>query len=145
MRLSTTIGLLGLLLGLSAPAFAQAPLVPGNVIAFDIDPGQTRSGTTTVPRPDANLAFEYRIDGAATTIAAVKASPCVATTPAPTLTCRLAPPSLTPGPHTIEIRGIASPAETGVAAGAFASPFAVTLILVTAPGAPINTRLATLP
>lgn len=131
---------------LAAPAVvsAQAPLVPGSQIAFEIpNPGQMRSGASTVLRPEANIAFEYRIDGAATPVAAVKVSACTPVTPAPALTCRLVPPTLPQGEHTIEVRALVSPAEAGVNPSAYSAPLAVAVILVTGPSVPSNTRLIT--
>src|SRR5690349_19367669 len=110
-----------LLLVPASRAAAQSPIVPGSQIAFELDPGRMRSGSTTVPRADANLAFEIRVDGGAP-IAAVKATACVATTPSPMLTCRLVPPSMAEGSHSLEVRALATPTEAGVDPSAYSSP-----------------------
>ena len=129
-----------LLLSLPTVAAAQAPITPGDQIAIDLaDPGQMRSGTSTVTRPHTNIAFEYRIDGGAP-VAAAKARSCVAATPAPAMTCYLTAPALTPGAHTIEVRALPFPAETGVTPGAFSSPLTVAMIMVSSPGTPTNLR-----
>lgn len=129
-----------LFLALPAVAAAQTPITPGDQIAVDVpDTGQMRSGTSTVPRPHANVAFEYRIDGGAP-VAAVKAAPCTALTGGG-VTCRLVAPALTPGQHTIEVRALASPAEAGVNPSAYSTPLSVAVLIVTAPATPTNARV----
>jgi hypothetical protein len=124
----------------AAPALAQTPITPGDVIAVDVaDPGQMRSGTTTVLRPHTNIVFEYRIDGGSP-VAAPKSGSCVAMPTPPGMTCRLVAPALTPGTHTIEVRALVSPAETGVSPTAYSAPLSVAVIIVTAPSAPTNVR-----
>lgn len=128
-------------LALPAVAAAQASAAgPGSKLVFEIDPGRMVSGTGTVPRPEANLAFDLRIDGSATLVAGVKSAPCVVQT-APVLTCSLTLPTLTEGTHVVEVRGKPSPAETGVTPGGFSAPFSFTIVVVTAPGIPVGTRL----
>lgn len=138
--------LIGLFLVLSvAPAYAQAPLLPGQQIGIDVaNPGQMRSGNTTVLRPHANVVFQYAIDGGAP-IDAVKAAPCTSITPAPAITCTLAAPALTPGPHQVEIRALVSPGESGVSPSAYTPPLAVAMIMVTGPSTPSNPRVLTPP
>ena len=133
------------LLALAAPAAAQTPLLPGQVIQFDIaTTGQQQAGSTVVLRPEANVAFEYRIDGAATPVPAVKSSACTVTT-APAMTCKLVPPTLSSGTHTIEVRSLPSPAEVGVSPSAYSSPLSVAVIIVTSPGTPSAVRVASVP
>lgn len=131
-----------LLLTLAAPAAAQLPVGPASRVTFEIDPGRMQSGTTTVPRPEANLAFEYKIDGGAP-VAAVKASACVPATGA-LLTCFLRPPTMPEGTHTLEIRAHVTPAEPGIAPGPYSPSLSVAMLLITAPGTPSNTRITVL-
>jgi hypothetical protein len=129
------------LLALPALAAAQTPAHPGSKLAFEIDPGRMASGSTTVPRPEANVAFDLRIDGG-TAVAAVKDGACVVQT-APVLTCRVLLPTLAEGPHTVEIRGRATPAEPGVSPGPYSAPFALAMVVVVPPGAPATVRVVT--
>ncbi len=131
--------LLCMLIGIAGAAEAQTVLQPGQVIAVDFDPGRMLSGTTTVVRPEANIVFDFKIDGAATAVAAVKARACTGT--APVVTCYLTPPTLAEGTHTIAVSAKPSPAETGINPSAFSSPLSVAVILVTAPSTPGNLRL----
>jgi hypothetical protein len=125
----------------TAPAAAQTPLTPSDELIVDVaNPGQMRSGTGTILRPHTNVVFEYRIDGGAP-VAAVKAAACTALPTPPGISCRLVAPPLTPGAHTIEVRALVSPAETGVTPAAYSTPLAVAMILVTGPSTPINVRI----
>lgn len=139
--------LAGLFVLLPCAAFAQTPpvLQAGQVIAFDIpDTGKMQSGTTTVPRPEANLAFEFRIDASTTSVTAAKARACTNVVSVPgsiSLTCYVTPPTLAEGTHTIAIRVLPSPAETGVTPSAFSTPLSIAVLLVTSPGTPGNVRL----
>lgn len=141
--------LIALLALVAVPAYAQTPLLPGQVISFEVDPGTKQESPTSpnvIARPEANVAFEYRIDGNTTLVPAVKHAPCtpVAAT-GPTLTCRLRPPTLSPGTHTIEVRALASPAEAGINPSGFSTSLAVAVVIVTAPGTPSNPRVTSVP
>jgi hypothetical protein len=57
------------------------------------------------------------------------------------LTCRLRPPSLTAGAHTLEVRALVSPAEAGVSPSGYSTPLSVASIIVTGPGLPSNVRI----
>ena len=130
------------LLLLPIRAHAQTPpvLQAGQVIAVDIpDTGKMASGTTTVQRPEANLAFRYYIDGATTPVTAAKARPCTGTLPA--LTCFVTPPVLAEGTHSIRAEAIANPAEAGVANPGPGAALSFAVLLVTSPAVTTNPRL----
>jgi hypothetical protein len=131
------------LLAFPVSAAAQVPAVPTSVIVFEVDPGRMRTGTTSAPRTDANAAFDYRINDAATLVPAVKHVPCVPFTTAPLLTCQLRLPMLPEGTHSIQVSGRPSPAEPGVAAGPFSAPLSLALVVVVAPGQPTSVRIVT--
>lgn len=137
--------LLFLLATAPAIAHAQTPILPGQVVSFEIDPGKKQESATSpnvINRPEANVIFEYRIDGTGTPIPAVKAAPCTPVSASSAiLTCRLVPPALNPGSHPIEIRGLASPAEPGINPSGYSAPLAVVSIIITAPGTPSNVRV----
>ena len=124
---------------LATPAAAQVAVGPASRVTFEIDPGRMQTGTTTAPRPEANLAFEFKIDGGAP-VAAVKVSACVPAT-GTLLTCFLRPPTMAEGTHTLEIRAHVTPAEAGINATAYSAPLSVAMLLITAPGTPSNTRI----
>jgi hypothetical protein len=131
-------------LAVASVAGAQTPIVAGQVIEIDLaSPGTRQVGTASVIRPEANVAFEYRINGATAAIPAVKFSPCTAGPVAPALVCRLVPPTLAAGTHAIEIRAVASPAETGIAPSGYMAPLGVAVIIVTSPSTPANPRVVT--
>ena len=134
---------------MAAPAFAQTPLLPGQLVSFEVDPGTKQESPTSpnvIARPEANVVFEYRIDGAGTPIAAVKNAPCTLVSPTgPMLTCRLKPPTLSAGTHTIEVRALASPAEPGINPSSYSAPLSVAMIIISAPGTPSNTRVTSAP
>jgi hypothetical protein len=142
--------LVALGLGMAAPVAAQVPLLPGQQVSLEVDPGRRQESPTspnTIVRPEANVAFEYRIDGAATSVAAVKVAPCtpVSATSA-ILTCRLVPPTLSAGPHTLQVRSITSPAEPGIAPSDWSSPaLSLSVIIVTPTGIPSNLRVTPQP
>jgi hypothetical protein len=142
--------LIALLALVAVPAYAQTPLLPGQVISFEVDPGTKQESPTSpnvIARPEANLAFEYRIDGATALVPAVKHAPCTpVSASSPVLTCRLKPPTLAAGTHTIEVRALTSPAEPGVSPSGFsAPPLSVAVVIVTAPGTPSNPRVTSVP
>lgn len=132
------------LLLFAAPAFAQTPILPGQLISFEVDPGVKQASPTspnTIPRPEANVVFEFRVDGGAP-VPGVKDGPCTPVNATGVLlTCRLRPPTLTAGAHTIEVRALVSPAEAGVSPSGYSAPLSVASIIVTAPGVPSNTRI----
>ena len=134
------------LLAFAAPAFAQTPILPGQLISFEVDPGVKQAAPNspnTIARPEANVVFEYRIDGG-TPVAAVKDAPCTLVSPTGVvLTCRLRPPTLAAGTHTIEVRALVSPAEAGVSPSGYSAPLSVASIIVTAPTVPSNVRVTT--
>lgn len=136
--------LAALLVLLPALAGAQTPLLPGQLISFEVDPGVKQASPTspnTIPRPEANVVFEYRIDGGAP-VPAVKDAPCTLVSPTGVmLTCRMRPPTLSAGTHTIEVRALASPAEPGISPSGYSTPLSVASIIITAPGTPSNTRI----
>lgn len=127
----------------SAPAYAQAPLTPGQQVAIDLNLGRMQSGTTSVPRPEANVAFEFRTNGAATPVPAVKARPCTVNTTTQDATCYLVPPLLAEGTHGLEVRALPSPAEAGQGPTAYSPTLSVAMILVVGPSRPTNPRLVT--
>ena len=43
----------------ASSALAQTPVRPGAAVAFEIDPGRMSSGTSTVPRPIDNVAYQW--------------------------------------------------------------------------------------
>lgn len=128
----------------AAPAFAQTPILPGQLISFEVDPGVKQVSPTspnTVARPEANVVFEFRIDGGAP-VPGVKDAPCTLVSPTGVmLTCRLRPPTLAAGTHTIEVRALVSPAEAGISPSGYSPALSVASIIVTAPGVPSNTRI----
>jgi hypothetical protein len=129
--------------GSSGEAQTPTPIVPGQVIEYTVaDTGRMQSGTTTVQRPEANVAFEYRINGGAP-VTAVKHAPCVAGATPSAIVCRLVPPTLVAGTHEIQVRALASPAESGVQPSAYSQPLSVAVILVTSPGIPTGARIVT--
>jgi hypothetical protein len=135
---------LALLLALPAPVAAQTPILPGQLLSFEVDPGVKQAAPNspnTVPRPEANVVFEFRVDGGAP-VAGVKDAPCTLVAPTGvTLTCRLRPPTLTAGAHTIDVRALVSPAEAGVGPSGYSPALSVASIIVTAPGTPSNLRI----
>ena len=131
-------------LGFVTSASAQTPLVAGQVIEFDVaNPGNKVSGSTTTLRPESNISFEYRVNGSTTPIPADKYAPCAAGATAPALVCRLVPPTLVSGTHTIEVRAFVSPAETGIGATAYSQTLGVAMLIVTMPSVPSNLRVVT--
>ncbi len=136
-----------LLLALTGIARAQTPpLQPGQVIAFEFEPGQMLSSTgVLVPRPDANIVFDYRLNSNSTPTLATKAAPCTAVTGSTVLTCRIVPPTLPSGQHTIALRARANPAEAGVNPSDWSAPFGFTVMIVTPPGIPSGLRIPPLP
>lgn len=137
------------LLLFAAPAFAQTPLTPGQLVSFEVDPGRKQESPTspnTIARPEVNVAFEYRIDGAGAAIPAVKHAPCTpVSATSPLLTCRLVPPTLTAGPHTLQVRSLTSPPETGVAPSDWSAALSLSVIIVTPTGLPSNVRVTPQP
>lgn len=140
--------MLSLVLLASAPAIlqAQVPLVPGQLVSFEVDPGRRMESATspnTIVRPEANVVFQYRIDGHATaTVAAVKASPCTpVSATSQVLTCRLVPPTLSAGAHTIQVRSVTSPAEPGVNPSDWSTALSVAVVIVTPTGTPSDVRI----
>jgi hypothetical protein len=135
---------LALVLLLPAMAGAQTPILPGQLISFEVDPGVKQASPTspnTIPRPEANVVFEFRVDGGAP-VAAVKDAACTPVNATGVLlTCRLRPPSLTAGAHTLEVRALVSPAEAGVSPSGYSTPLSVASIIVTGPGLPSNVRI----
>ena len=128
------------LLLFASPAAAQTPILPGQLVSFEIDPGVQQVSPTspnTRPRPEANLVFEYRIDGGAP-LPAVKETPCTLVAPTGVmLTCRLRPPTLAAGTHTIEVRAVVSPAEPGMNPSGYSTPLSVASIIITV--SPVST------
>lgn len=142
MKLRLTL----LALVFAAPAAAQTPLTPGQLVSLEVDPGRRQESPTspnTVVRPEANVAFEFRVDGGATAIPAVKAGPCtpVSATSA-ILTCRLVPPTLSAGAHTLQVRSLTSPAEPGLTPSEWSTPaLSLSVIIVTPTGIPTTVRV----
>jgi hypothetical protein len=141
--------LIALLALVAVPAYAQTPLLPGQVISFEVEPGRKLESPTTpntIPRPEANVAFDYRIDGSSTLVPAVKHAPCTPVSASSSaLTCRLVPPTVTAGPHTVEIQARPNPVEVGVVLNGFSAPLTVAVVIVTGPGTPSNVRVTSVP
>lgn len=139
-----TVATLVLLLLTAASAAAQTPILPGQLVSFEVDPGTKQQSPTSpnvIARPEANVVFEYRIDGAAP-IAAVKSAPCtLVSTSSAILTCRLVPPTLTAGSHTLEVRALPSPSEAGISPSGYSTSLAVAMIIISGPGTPSNVRV----
>lgn len=124
---------------------AQTPLIPGQLVSLEVEPGrrqESAGSSVTIVRPEANVAFEYRIDGSATAIPAVKSAPCTpVSATSPVLTCRLIPPVLAAGTRSLQIRSLTSPAEAGLVPSDWSPPLSVSVIIITPTGQPSNVRV----
>ena len=129
----------------ASSALAQTPVRPGAAVAFEIDPGRMSSGTSTVPRPIDNVAYQWLVDTSTTPVAATRRGSCVPFTPSGIVefTCQVLLPTLSDGPHTLRLIALPNPAESGVGPGAPSAPFEVTVLIVASPGAAKNLRLVT--
>lgn len=144
--------LLALLACLASPAAAQTtpPVVgPSHVFTVDLEGGtMLNAAGQVVARPEANIAFDYRLGSNSTPVQAVKRQPCVVNDVASNrMSCFLSTPSaLAAGPGAIAFRAKTNPTEPGIApASDWSAAFAFSVVIVVPPGVPMNIRVQTLP
>lgn len=108
---------------------------------WEQDPGRQRQGTTTIPRPIANVAYEVKVDNG-NPIPLQLDGACIATATANIFTCKAFLPPMTEGSHTIEIRAFPNPSETGVTPHpGYSTPITAIVLVVTAPAVPASVRI----
>jgi hypothetical protein len=141
------LALTSFLLAPALPAQAQTPtLTPGQVFEVTVDPGQMLNAQgVLVTRPEANVAFEYRLGSNSTPVAATKRSPCTTGAGGSVLVCHIVPPALTAGPQVIAFRSKTNPAEAGINPSDWSAPFGFTVAIVTPTGVPGAIRVLSLP